>query len=152
MLVIPPQRRRRVCLWVVLLCPADLHLWLKIFCGQIVHPTFVANYHFLKQIWLLLKRLKPFLTNFNTSCHLFTYEQMWYLCRWHMSHSEILYVDMINCRLENVCHVLQILNSHISVFPDHSHKLMWLDWPVMYSVFARWNFAYTLLIFSVNIM
>ncbi len=28
---------------------------------KIVHPTFVAYFHFLNQIWLLLKRLKPFL-------------------------------------------------------------------------------------------
>ncbi len=85
---------------------------------KIVHPTFVAHYQFLKQIWLLLKHLKPLLTNFNTSCYLFMCEQMWYPCRWHTSHFEILWRDMVNCWLGNVRHVLQNLNSQMLVILD----------------------------------
>ncbi len=35
------------------------------------HPTFITYYHFLKQIWLLLKCFKSFLINFKASRHMF---------------------------------------------------------------------------------
>ncbi len=83
---------------------------------QIRHQIFDACYRILKQIWLLLKRLKPFLTNVNASCHLFMCEQMRYPHRWCTLHLEIVCEDMVKGWLGNVHHVVWILNCQMLSF------------------------------------